>query len=94
MPALVAGAVLVFSACYMIMSGLQIVTGEKLDYRRTFAIGLGLFAGLSLDIVPQIYANAPSVLQPVMGSSLSFAVIIAVSLNQLLGFGLPAAKPR
>lgn len=94
MPAPVAGAVLVFSACYMIMSGLQIVTGEKLDYRRTFAIGPGLFAGRSLDIVPQVYAYAPSVLQPVMGSSMSFAVIIAVSLNQLLGFGLRAAKPR
>ena len=36
MPAPVAGAVLVFSACYMFMSGLQIITSEKLDYRRTF----------------------------------------------------------
>lgn len=94
MPAPVAGAVLVFSACYMIMSGLQIVTSEKLDYRRTFAIGLGLFAGLSYDIVPQVYANVPSILHPIMGSSLSFAVIVAVGLNQLLGFRLSAAKPQ
>lgn len=94
MPAPVAGAVLVFSACYMIMSGLQIITSEKLDYRRTFAIGLGLFAGLSHDIVPQVYANVPNVLHPIMGSSLSFAVIVAVALNQLLGARLPAARPR
>ena len=94
MPAPVAGAVLVFSACYMIMSGLQIITSEKLDYRRTFAIGLGVFAGLSHDIVPQVYANVPNLLHPVMGSSLSFAVIVAVAMNQLLGARLPAAKPR
>lgn len=76
------------------MSGHQIITSEKLDYRRTFAIGIGLFAGLSHDIVPQVYANVPSVLQPIMGSSLSFAVIVAVGLNQLLGFRLPAVKPQ
>lgn len=92
MPVPVAGAVLVFAACYMIMSGLQIITREKLDYCRTFAIGIGLFAGLSHDIVPQVYSNVPTVLQPVMGSSLSFAVIMAVGLNQLLGLRLPATK--
>lgn len=92
MPAPVAGAVLVFSACYMIMSGIQIITGEKLDYRKTFAIGLGLFAGLSHDIVPQVYANVPQFMQPLMGSSLSFSVIVAVLLNQLLAFKLPVAK--
>ncbi len=94
MPAPVAGAVLVFSACYMIMSGLQIMTSEKLDYRRTFAIGLGLFAGFSHDMVPQVYANVPAFVHPVMGTSLSFAVIVAVLLNQLLAVGLPAPSPR
>ena len=92
MPAPVAGAVLVFSACYMIMSGLQIITTEKLDYRKTFAIGLGLFAGLSHDVVPEVYANVPAVLHPIMGSSLSFSVIVAVVLNQLLGLKLTFAK--
>ena len=92
MPAPVAGAVLVFSACYMIMSGLQIITSEKLDYRKTFAIGLGLFAGLSHDVVPEVYANVPAYLHPIMGSSLSFSVIVAVVLNQLLGLKLSVAK--
>lgn len=94
MPAPVAGAVLVFSACYMIMSGVQIITSEKLDYRRTFAIGIGLFAGLSHDIVPQVYANVPAFMHPIMGSSLSFAVIVAVFLNLVLGARLPAKKSR
>ena len=92
MPAPVAGAVLVFSACYMMMSGLQIITSEKLDYRKTFAIGLGIFAGFSRDIVPQVYANVPDFLHPVMGSSLSFAVIVAVIVNQLLALGLKPPK--
>ena len=89
MPAAVSGAVLVFSACYMIMSGLQIITAEKLDYRKIFAIGLGLVAGVSLDVVPQLYANVPGWLHPVMGTSLSFATVVAVLLNQVLTAKLP-----
>lgn len=92
MPMPVAGAVLVFSACYMMMSGIQIMTSEKLDYRRTFALGLGLFAGFSHDIVPQVYADVPQFLNPIIGSSLSFAVIVAVTLNQLLALKPPAPK--
>jgi xanthine permease XanP len=92
MPAPVAGAVLVFSGCYMIMSGIQIITAEKLDYRKTFAIGLGLFAGLSHDIVPQVYSNVPAFLNPITGSSLSLAVVVAVGLNQLLGWKPKARK--
>ncbi len=92
MPAPVAGAVLVFSGCYMIMSGIQIITSEKLDYRKTFAVGLGLFAGLSHDIVPQVYSNVPAFLNPITGSSLSLAVVVAVGLNQLLGWKPKAQK--
>lgn len=92
MPSPVAGAVLVFSACYMIMSGLQIITSEKMDYRKTFAIGLGVFAGLSHDVVPEVYANVPSYLSPIMGSSLSFSVVVAVLVNQLLGLKVTFAK--
>jgi NCS2 family nucleobase:cation symporter-2 len=92
MPSPVAGAVLVFSACYMIMSGLQIITSEKMDYRKTFAIGLGLVAGLSREVVPEIYANVPDFLSPIMGSSLSFSVVVAVVLNQMLGLKVTVAK--
>lgn len=92
MPAPVAGAVLVFSGCYMIMSGLQIITSEKLDYRKTFAIGLGIFAGFSRDIVPQVYSNVPDFLHPILGSSLSFSVIVAVVMNQLLALGMRPPK--
>lgn len=92
MPSPVAGAVLVFSACYMIMSGLQIITSEKMDYRKTFAIGLGLVAGLSREVVPEIYANVPDFLSPIMGSSLSFSVVVAVVLNQMLGLKVTVDK--
>jgi xanthine/uracil permease len=74
------------------MSGIQIITAEKLDYRKTFAVGLGLFAGLSHDIVPQVYSNVPAFLNPITGSSLSLAVVVAVALNQLLGWKPKAQK--
>ncbi|HRO60233.1 MAG TPA: solute carrier family 23 protein, partial [Burkholderiaceae bacterium] len=52
MPAELLGATLVFSSVYLIVNGVQIVTSRMLDARRTFVVGLGLLAGLSVELAP------------------------------------------
>jgi xanthine/uracil permease len=42
--------------------------------------------------VPQVYSNVPAFLNPITGSSLSLAVVVAVALNQLLGWKPKAQK--
>ncbi|MFO1055469.1 MAG: solute carrier family 23 protein [Dongiaceae bacterium] len=84
MPIPVAGAILVFSACFMIWSGLQIIIGSKPDNRRVFVIGMSLYFGLSLDILPQLYGDVGPTLRPLFDSSLTLATVMAVLLNQLL----------
>ena len=87
MPSPVAGAIVVFVVCFMFMSGLQIILGNKPDTRKTFVIGIALCFGISLDILPQLYAGMPAWLRPLFGSSLTLATVIAVVLTQLLRYG-------
>jgi xanthine/uracil permease len=84
MPAPVVGAIVVFVVCFMVMSGLQIILSSKPDTRRTFVIGTALCFGLSLDILPDLYAHLAPWLRPVFESSLTLSTVVAVALNQLL----------
>ena len=87
MPAPVQGAIVVFVTCFMVMSGLQIILTSKPDTRTTFVIGTALVFGLSLDIVPDLYAHVPPWLRPLFDSPLTLATVVAVTLNQLLRWG-------
>ena len=84
MPAPVVGAIIVFVICFMLMAGLQIILGSKPDTRRIFVIGIALCFGLSLDMLPDLYARIAPWLRPLFESSLTLATVMAVALNQLL----------
>jgi NCS2 family nucleobase:cation symporter-2 len=84
MPMPVMGAILIFVTCFMIMSGVQIILGSGVDQRKTFIIGIALIFGLSLDIMPSMYAGVPHGLRPLLASSLTLSTVLAVVLNQLL----------
>ena len=84
MPAPVVGAIVVFVICFMMMSGLQIILSSQPDTRRIFVIGTALCFGLSLDMLPDLYAHLTPWLRPLFESSLTLSTVIAVVLNQLL----------
>ena len=87
MPAPVSGAILVFVVCFMMISGLAIMLANKLDTRKTFVLGTALCFGLSLDILPQLYASVTPWMRPLFESSLTLSTVVAVILFQLLRFG-------
>lgn len=86
-PLEVAGGVLMFSACFIIVSGIQVVMTRMLDARRTIVFGLSLVLGLSYDLFPQLYAELPPTLRGVFGSSLVVAMVTAILLNLLFRIG-------
>jgi xanthine permease XanP len=88
MPGPAVGAVLIYSACFIILGGLQLLTSRMLDARRIFAVGIALIFGLSVEIVPDLYHAFPSVLKPVLGSSTSVAAVLVVLLSLLFRIGL------
>jgi xanthine permease XanP len=84
MPAPVMGAILVFVISFMIMSGFQIILGSGVSPQKIFVIGIPLVFGLSLEILPSMFAGIPHWLRPLASSSLTLSTVLAVVLNQLL----------
>lgn len=87
-PGPVMGAAVIFTACFVLIKGLQIITDRLLDARRTFIIGLALTLSLSHDIFPGFYHGLPDDLQPFVGSSLVIGLLTALLLNALFRIGV------
>ncbi len=91
MPMPVMGAILLFVVSFMILSGIQIILGSGVDSKKIFVIGLAFIFGLSLDLVPTLYAGVPTWMRSLTDSPLTFSTVLAVLLNQLLGMRLRKA---
>jgi NCS2 family nucleobase:cation symporter-2 len=92
MPAPVMGAVIVYVACFMILGGIQVMMSRMLDARRIFVTGLALIFGLSVAIVPGIYAGVPAWIRPLFDSPLALGTVLVVVLNLLLRLGTSKRK--
>jgi len=88
MPQPVMGALLIYSTCFLMLGGLQVMTARMLDARRIFAIGIALVFGISVEVAPELYRNAPRLIRPVFASSTALATVIAVALSLLFRLGL------
>lgn len=88
MPAPVMGAGLLYTSCFLVISGLELIVLRLLDPRRTFVVGLSLLAGIGLDLMPDAFADAPAWAATFLGSPLALATTLAVFLNLLLGLGV------
>lgn len=87
MPRSLMGAMLMFIAAFIIVSGLQIVAARLLDVRRTFVIGLALIVALAVDSAPTYFSALPAVIQPLVSSSLVAGLIVAIALNLVFRIG-------
>jgi len=88
LPGPAVGAVLIYSACFIILGGLQLLTSRMLDSRRVFAVGIALIFGLSVEIMPDLYRTFPAFLKPVFSSSTSVATVLVVILSLLFRMGI------
>jgi xanthine permease XanP len=91
-PGPVLGAAVIFTACFVLIKGLQIITDRLLDARRTFIIGLALTLSLSHDIFPVFYHDLPTALQPFVGSSLVIGLLTALLLNAIFRIGVKSRE--
>jgi xanthine permease XanP len=87
MPRPVMGASLLFSACFVLISGLQTITSRMLDARRTLVIGLAIASGIAAEIIPNFASHIPNMLQPVVSSSIVLGTVAALLLNGLFRIG-------
>jgi NCS2 family nucleobase:cation symporter-2 len=88
MPRPVMGASLLFSACFVLISGLQTITSRMLDARRTLVIGLAIAGGIAAEIVPSFASDLPPAVRPIVGSPIVLGTLAALLLNGLFRLGL------
>lgn len=95
-PRPVVGALIVYTAGYLIVSGMQLTQSRLLSDRRMFTVGLSLVVGLVPLALPGLKQGLPMPLQPLYESSLSMAAICAVLLTLVFRFGIQsrATLPR
>src|SRR3546814_4139716 len=60
MPHPVMGAGLLYTSCFLVISGAELIVSRLLDSRRTFIVGLSILAGIGLDLMPDAFVDAPA----------------------------------
>jgi len=87
MPKAVSGAALLFSGAFIFVNGLEMMTSRMIDARRGLVIGMGVLAGLAVDIFPGMVRALPEAARSVLGTSLVLGTVVALGLNLLFRIG-------
>lgn len=87
-PAPVIGAILLYAAAYLIVSGMDLIMSRRLSDRRVFVVGLSVILGLTVELVPFLYDGLPLWARPIFEAPLSVAAASAVLFNLLLRIGI------
>ena len=87
MPRPVVGAVMVYTAIYMVVSGMTLILNRMLNERRVFVIGFALVLGLTSALLPGVYHGAPVLMRPILESPLAMGTLAAMLLTQLFRIG-------
>lgn len=87
MPKPVLGAVGLYAAGFLMVSGMELATSRALDSRSIFAIGLSLCAGLAVLQMPQLTEHVPPALRVLVGDGFVVTGVLVVLLNLLFRAG-------
>jgi hypothetical protein len=74
------------------INGVQIIASRVIDARRTLVIGAGILSFLLVAVFPRTFAGAPAWLQPIVGSPLVLATIIALALILIFRIGIKRSR--
>lgn len=75
------GAILIYTAGYLIVAGMELILSRLLNPRLVFVVGLAIVADMAIVVLPELPSTAPSWAEPLLASSLAVAAIIAVVLK-------------
>lgn len=93
-PEPVLGAVGLYAAGFLMVSGMELTVSRALDSRALFAVGLSLCAGLAVLQMPQLAEQAPEGLRFLLGSGFVVAGVLVVALNLLFRLGVAQRAQR
>ncbi|GAB6058065.1 solute carrier family 23 protein [Desulfonatronum parangueonense] len=88
MPVPVIGAIIMYAACFMIVTGWSIIMSRMMDSRKTFVVGISLILGVSVLVAPEIFDSIPNQFKPIFGSSIALTAVSGVLLTLLFRIGI------
>ncbi|MBX9776996.1 MAG: hypothetical protein K2Y71_21665 [Xanthobacteraceae bacterium] len=88
MPPPVMASAMLFTAVFIMIGGVQIISTRVLDARRTLVIGMGMMAFFIVSIFPSVFSGAPHWAQPLVSSPLVLATLVALALNLVFRLGI------
>ncbi len=89
MPLPVIGAALIYSICYMVMTGIEVMMTRLMDTRRFFTIGISIVFGIGASTFSHVILPAEySWLATILTSPLTLSTIIAIGLTLLFRIGI------
>ena len=88
MPRPVMASAMLFTAVFIMIGGVQIISSRVLDGRRTLVIGMGMMAFIMVSVFPGAFASAPGWAQPLVTSPLVLATLVALALNLVFRLGI------
>lgn len=88
MPPPVMAAALLFTAVFIMIGGVQIISSRVLDPRRILVIGMGMMSFFYVSVFPTAFTRAPDWAQPLVTSPLVLATLVALSLNLVFRIGI------
>ena len=91
LPLEIAGAILVFTAAFLIVSGIQVMMVRGLDLRSGFAVSVALFVGLLTQVNPEYFGRLPDWLHTITSDMLTVCLAVAIALTLLFRIGIRQA---
>ncbi len=87
-PRPVMGAIIVYTAGFLMVAGMQMILSRMINNRRMFMVGLSLTVGAAIILMPELASQVPTSLKPILGSGLTMGILTAVILNLIFRIGI------
>ncbi len=91
-PTAVIGAVELYAAAYLIVSGIELIASRAMDARGIFMVGLAFVAGMGVMFIPDLSEMLPESIAFLAGNGIVMAGVTAIMLN--LAFRLGSSQRR
>jgi xanthine permease XanP len=87
-PRPVMGAIIIYTASFLVVTGMQMILSRMINNRRMFMVGISITVGAAIILMPELTSTAPANLKPILGSGLTMGFLTAVILNLIFRIGI------
>jgi anti-anti-sigma factor len=87
-PRPVMGGIVIYTAGFLTVAGMQMILSRMINNRRMFMVGLSITVGAAIILMPELASGVPTGLKPILGSGLTMGILTAIILNLIFRIGI------